>query len=420
MRFWSASALLLAVIAAGRARADGAFPDELQVFLPPATDSIVVATNFGMLRSLSGGPFVFVCEAAIGAGSNVGLYQARADGTVLAEAGLGLFHSADWGCGWSAAMGSVQGVYVYDAAMDPGSSPRALAIGVGTQSGETTIFPSDDEGATFGAATYTVAGALSGIELSAVTSGTAFAVGNAPPADAGVGAPFVLVSRDYGQTFPTRSDHPELTGQIARLAAVDPTAADTLYLRVSYTAYDEIWVSRDAGKTLQKLFTSSEPVSAFLAGPDGTLYAGTRNSGLYRAPATNPSGFALVNASVHPRCLGERDGTVYVCGDDFKDGFALGSSTDQGDTFIDVVRFDQISGLASCAEPDFAQTCAFAWQSVQRLFGIGDAGGTSADAGATPMSNSCGGCAVATDAGLPMLAVALAFLRSRRRHPPTR
>jgi len=390
----------LLLLGARPARADGAFPDELQLFLPAGTDRIVVSTNFGLLRSVAGGPFDFICEAAIGATGNVGLYQASADGTILAEAGQGLYRSSDWGCGWSAATGSVAGLYVYDAALDPTPSPNALAIGLTSDGGVTALYPSADEGASFTSPTLVIAGSLAGVEFSAVTPGTVFAVGNATAADGGTDVPFVSASADHGQSWPVRYDHPELAGRILRLAQVDPVAVDTLYLRVSYPTYDELWVSRDGGRTLQKLFAATEALSAFLAAADGTLYAGTRNGGLYSAPASAPGGFALVNGSVHPRCLGERGGTLYACGDDFKDGFALGSSGDRGRTFADVVRFDQIAGLASCpAEPAFAETCAFAWQTISRLFG--DAGTTGGTKG-----SSCGGCASGSDGawvlGLPL------------------
>jgi hypothetical protein len=405
---------LLVVLSAGTARADGAFPDELQVFLPPATSRIVVATNFGLLRATDGGPFEFICEAAIGATGNVGLYQAGGDGAMLAEASQGVYRSPDWGCGWSPAQGSVSGVYVYDAAFDPTSPQHVLAIGVGATAGTTAVYPSSDEGATFGAPTLTISGSLNGVEFSAVSPGTAFAVGNAAGADGGVGVPFIAVSGDEGQTWPTRYDHAELAGQVVRLAQVDPVAANTLYLRVSYPTYDELWVSRDSGNTLQKLFTASEPLSAFLSSADGTLYAGMRNAGLYSAPASSPSGFTSRNTAVHPRCLGERGGTLYVCGDNFVDGFALGASVDRGATFSDVVRFDQLAGLASCpAEPGFAATCAFAWQTIAQLFGIGDAG--VGDGGGKTPTSSCGGCASGGEGGWVFLLLLLRAVWSARR-----
>ena len=294
-----------------------------------------------------------------------------------------------------------------------------LAIAVTSSSGTTAVYPSDDEGASFAAATLTVPGSLNGIEVSSVTPGEVFAVGNGAT-DAGVGTPFIVSSSDRGQSWSQSLMHPELTGQLLRLAQLDRVAADTLYLRVSYPTYDELWVSRDGGKTMQKLFTAAEPLSAFLASADGSLYAGTRNGGLYEAPASAPAAFVLVNGSVHPRCLAERGGQLYACGDDFKDGFALGSSSDHGRTFSDVVRFDQIAGLASCpSEPAFAQTCAFAWQTISELFRGADAGSTTG-----AKSSSCGGCASGlvgpegTDLFLPGLL--LLWLRKRRTQPPRR
>jgi hypothetical protein len=416
MSSWRSLCLLTFLLAGRRAQADGAFPDELAVFLPPASNAVVVATNFGLLRSLDGGPVAFVCEAATGATRNVGPYQANLNGTMLAEAAEGLLRSVDWGCGWQPAGGSVSGLYVYDAAFDP-SSPRVLAIGLTADAGVGALYPSDDQGATFGQAATTVLGSFSGVEFSTVSPGTVFAVGNETSGDAGIGVPFVAMSADRGQTWPSFFAHPELSGLIVRLAQVDTTAGNTLYLRINAT-YDELWVSRDGGKTLQKLFTAPKPLSAFLAGADGTLYAGTRTNGLYRAPPSNPSSFVLVNTSVRPRCLAERGGLLYACSDDFSDGgFALGSSADQGTTFAAVVRFDQIAGLADCSEPSFAQTCGFAWQTIAALFGIGDGGAT--DGGGRVSGGSCGSCATGGgNLGLIALAAMAGWRRRRRNATP--
>src|SRR4029077_19852671 len=80
-RWVRSSAALVPLLLVGRAtpptaRADGAFPDELQVFLPASPPNrILLTTNFGLLRSDDDGQsFSYLCEPTVGTGNNISLY----------------------------------------------------------------------------------------------------------------------------------------------------------------------------------------------------------------------------------------------------------------------------------------------------------------------------------------------------------
>ncbi len=434
---------------AGIARADGAFPDELQVFLPGDHPSrILLATNFGLVESEDDGvSWTFVCEAQAGAAGNLGLYQMGPTDTLMSEYYGGVVRSGDLGCSWDNAGGSVApdaGLWVWDGAFDPLAPGHVLVLGQYGASGS-AVYPSTDDAVTFGAPVYSTPSSLTGIELSQSAPGVAYATGNELVSQTpdggtpryGFGAPFVLPGGDGGFSWGTPIDHPEIASELGTdagvkigLAEVDPKDPQTVYLRLTVepTGPDYLAVTHDAGKTVQILFKSPEAMSAFLVASDGTLYVGTRNGtgagGLFSAPpgGGTPS-FARVDQScpdggscdLHLRCLGERAGTIYACGDNWVDGFALGRSTDHGKTFQGLLQFVDIGGLSSCNGTDIQAVCGATWGALAQLFGI-DAGmpGVAPDAGsAAPTPRGCG-CSASGGGGLLALLGLVALGRRRR------
>jgi uncharacterized protein (TIGR03382 family) len=157
------------------------------------------------------------------------------------------------------------------------------------------------------------------------------------------------------------------------------------------------------------LYTLPEAMTAFLRAQDGTLYLGTKGTGLYAAsPGT--SNFAVRNP-LKVRCLGERAGLLYACGDNWADGFALGTSSDGGRTFHGLVTFAQIAGLAACSGTSISDACTRTWSALAQLFGID--GGTPDAGSGTPASKSGCGCQSA-GASLTLIP-AFAWLLTRRR-----
>ncbi|HZR08541.1 MAG TPA: hypothetical protein VFA79_08165, partial [Myxococcales bacterium] len=113
------------------ALADGAFPDELSVYLPTADPStIMLGTNFGLVTSHDGGKsWRFICELFItGSGADtVNYYKIGSDGSIIAITFVNLWRSSDGGCSWTRGGGSVASQDVLDAFIDPSDPTFVLA-----------------------------------------------------------------------------------------------------------------------------------------------------------------------------------------------------------------------------------------------------------------------------------------------------
>jgi hypothetical protein len=460
-RFVSARVTLLAIVggvsvgAPRSALADGAFPDEIQVFVPTDQPSdIIVAANFGLIESTNNGQsWLYVCEAQAGASGNVSLYQMGPTDTLLADSFSGLFRSSDLACSWTQSGGALAGnAYVWDAAFDPNAPGYVLALSnVPDAGGASAIYPSTDDGVTFGPPLYTTPANMTGIELSVSSPGLVYVTGNEPATDGGVtyyGNAFVLVGYDGGASWGTPIDHPELNAELAgdagpdagppdppliALAQVDPVDPQTAYFTLTLPNSNAYFlaVTHDGGKTLQILFQAPEPMSAFLRSSEGILYVGTRDltgqGGLFEAPLDGGP-FQVVHQAcadggipdsgscdLWVRALSERNGELYACGYNWApNDMALGDSSDHGVHFTSLMQFVDISALG-CPGTSIEATCGPTWVALQLLFGI-DAGSPAPDAGTVvpPSSGSCGGCGTA-EGGAALLALLALFAVRRKR-----
>jgi photosystem II stability/assembly factor-like uncharacterized protein len=427
---------LLLVGWTGVARANGAFPDEFSVHLPVGSPHrIFLGTNFGLIISEDdGATWRYVCEPyVVGASANAILYQLAPDGAMLAASLGSLTRSADDGCTWTHGGGTVSALNLTDFFVDPNDPTFVLAIAQSLNG--SAIYPSHDGGLTFGAALYSTPSFLTGVEISASIRGVVYATLSGASSDAGPSGSLLLRSPDYGATWISYPlDIP--VGTEARIAAVDPDDANTVYLRVLTSTTDALAITTDGGKTLGKpvVSISGTVLSAFLRASDGAIYVGTPGGDLYVRPV------GATNFTLRPgprlRCLGQRPGTsrIFACGDAFIDGFNLGYSDDGGQTFKPLLRFNEIppqqlvgpvprarlaiqtpsppeiSGPLTC--PPVPQACAAHWALLQTRLGIQpDAGPPVPDAGGgggSPRQQKSG-CS-STDGGTVALLGLMVFL----------
>jgi hypothetical protein len=426
-------AFVLAVAAwGGAAKANGAFPDEFSVHLPAdAPHRIFMGTNFGLVVSEDdGASWRYACEPyVVGAISNAILYQLAPDGTMFAASLGGLTRSSDRGCTWSRSGGMVAALSINDFFVDPNDATFILAIA--SSASGSGIYSSHDGGSTFGAALYTTADQLNGVEIARSERGVVYATA--------AGSKVTLLrSADFGTNWtPTDLNLP--AGTIARLAAVDPADANIVYLRLITSTTDSIAITTDGGKTVQPpaVRLSGTVFSSFLRAEDGTLYAGSPGGDLY-VRATGSTAFSR-RGGPHMRCLGQRPGSVQVfaCGDAFLDGFNLGYSDDAAQSFQPLALFPEggppvtfqlrgavsprvttparLSGLLNC--PQVQAACAAHWAALQQTLGItsADAGGSQSGGGTSTKSSSCGSAGVSEIAVIVLLAFALRQRRADRR-----
>ena len=417
--------LALALAVSGHARADGAFPDSAQIMVPAdLPHRVAIGTNFGLLVSEDdGASWSWICEQAIAPCARLYQMTAAPVDAVVAVSGTGLVILGDDLCGAASAAGPFLPTAVTDAFVDPSDARRVLAIALlvpGTGQGPYGILESHDGGLHF-ATIYQAPDNtfLSGVEIARSDPATVYA------ALGGFGAnplpPTILRSQDGGTSFASFDQSATLGDRSIAIAGVDPTDARRIFLRVTdrVAAQDSLGVSDDGGVTTRIALTlpAGTSMTAFLKRADGSIlvtgvvpkgsgacggYDLTGDGGAVGYLSTDGAAtFAPWPNVPHVRAMAERAGTLYVVANNFADGFAVGTSTDQGAHFTPILHFNQIGGPLAC--PRVQAACATAWTDLMKTFGIGDMG-----AGDMGGSGGGGGCAIAPRA--PWLGGAIAML----------
>jgi hypothetical protein len=381
---------------AGSARADGAFPDSMSLFLPAdRPQRMVVGTNFGLIVSDDGGAnWYLVCEQEIAA--NVIAYQMSAapDDRLYAATPGGLASSDDDGCSWHFATGELAGgnvIDVFPEATDP-ASVFAIATTTGSDgSAVEGVYQSTDGGRSFGAPPLFTAGtamSLTGVEKARAAPQTLYlTMLSYPP-------PTPLVASSSGNAPFAVVDESAFTSSTPYLAAVDPDDARVLYLRLRGQG-DALGISRDAGATIGTVLPLAGRMSALLRRADGTLLVGSSDQQSWRSDDGGYS-FTPWQGAPHVRALAERGGVLYVVASDVLDDFVVGRSADDGATWEPLLHFRDVRGPLPCG--DLPTVCAAPWAALQGLFNPGTSNAGS-DGGAAPppvnpmLRHGCG-CAV--------------------------
>src|SRR5262249_47688205 len=172
------------------------------------------------------------------------------------------------------------------------------------------------------------------------------------------GAPFVV------------ADETAFTTSMPYLAAVDPSDANTLYLRLRGQG-DALAISRDGGATLDPLFPLAGRMSALLRRANGTLLVGSSDKQSWRSVDGGHS-FAAWLEAPRVRALAERGQVLYVAADDLKDKFAVARSADEGAHWEPLLRFRDIRGPLACG--NLPTVCAGPWAALMALFNPSDGG----------------------------------------------
>jgi MYXO-CTERM domain-containing protein len=411
---------LCALLYAGAARANGAFPDSQSIMTPEARPhSIRLATNFGIISSDDDGQhWVWSCEQT--ETSNGSLYQIGAPpkNRLYAISSEGLAFSDNDSCGWGVATGAGANGLFFDAFADPTNPNRVLAAAstAGDAGISYVVLESSDGGTTFGTNRYTAAQGdnITGVEIArsapqtiyiAMTSGSTFLPKLARSTNGGTS----WQVEDLSAKLPTRTT-------LIRLIAVDPQDAGRVYLRTHSAAGDAFAVAVAGGSG----FTVTTPLTF----PDGILSAYARLASAtivlgavvgvdqvaYKSTDDGAT-FQPLPAPPSVRAMSARGGTLYVVADNVADGYAVGTSIDEGQTWQPLMRYDQIAAIqacvhAACQVDCMARAAVGQWddQFCAATAPAVDAGTPPADAGppppdAGPTDSGTGGSGGA-DAGL--------------------
>ncbi len=429
----------------GQARADGAVPGSLGILLP--TDKpreILLSTNFGLIISDDGGStWLWTCEQL--ATSKANAYALGPPPTAAGGPGdrfyalsplseVGLAFSDDGTCSWQSAGGMLVGEVVTDFFVDPSNPGRVLAAASAiNDAGDVepaSLYQSLDGGTTFDSTPLFVAPAnapIVGIEIARSDPNVIYL---AYYLTLTVGRDPVLVrSSDGGKNWTTLDVQAALGPNMVRIFAVDPADPDLVYLRVIASGSEIVAVTQDGGMTFaQPLTIPNGAATAFARLASGTVLVGARLNFAGDGGGASGAGYRstdggksfvpwILNPQPHIVGLAERvsgqQATLYLSGENYVDGWAIASSTDEGVTVTPVMSYDQVRGIKACAQQSCANTCNY--EEMQAVWTPDVCTGALLDAGTvTPPPPPAGsGCHCGAAGGdgpgdSPLLAFALA------------
>jgi photosystem II stability/assembly factor-like uncharacterized protein len=439
MRSLASKAGLVAALAgaavslvAGTAAANGRYPAAGLIALDPSDPQhIVVRATYGLLSTNDGGAtWTWLCEQSVGFSDNEDpMVAITKNGTLLAGVFKGLSVSKDRGCDWSFVGGDLTDRYVVDLSTEKNAPERAVAIasnGIGGGLFKTQVFETADNGATWTQAGVNLPDKFLGLSIDAAPSEPQriYLTGRfGSPDYKGV----VERTLDRGKTWESfditgaDSNHPPY------LSAIDPSDPNVLYVRLDAAEADALVVSKDGGATWTQVFQKTGSLLGFALSPDGKKVAvGGDKDGLWIAP-TDTFTFTKV-ASIRVKCLLWTPDSLYACADEFKDGFQVGVSTNEGKTFTPFQHLQEVCPLECPDGTKTAAECPKQWGAVSLTInaqpcGEAPSGGSSTGnggAGGGSGGGNDGGCHIggggaAGGALLLGAAAALAMARRRRR-----
>lgn len=412
----SAAAIVSLLGSIRPARADGAFPDSLNVLVPADRPRfIALTTNFGLIMSKdAGASWTWVCEGRSTSCSMLYSVSAPPADRLFAVSADTLVYSDDDACDWKVSSGAVSSGGVVDAFPLAQDAARVLAIvspnGVGAQT-TYTVVSSSNGGVSFDALLFTAS-------AGDVVTGVEAARGDAQHLYATLGrgehyAPAISVSEDGGAHWRTIDLSPQLPQAGLRLIAVDRTNPSRVFLRVWMTDAEAFAVFDATNETLTTTLTfPSGLMTAFVQTDEGPLIAAGRLNVAASVHRSLDGGatWQEIQGAPHLRALAERAGELYGAADDVADGFALAVSSDLGLSFKPLLRFADVGSIAACVRDQCQETCK-----SEVALGLWPASMCTAAPEAKPKSSSSG-CAIAAAprASIVALGLALVMLLARR------
>lgn len=431
------TALLLGLLCASTARANGAFPAVSQLVADPADPAhLVLRSNFGLLVTQDRGKsWDWVCEASVGYADIEPPIALLADGTTIVGLPTGIARSSAAECDFSA--GSGIAAYVADVTRVPNAAGQAAAVSV-DGAGSSQVWHTLDGGQSWSAWGNPLSGVYGAtLDMAADPAQTLYVSG---VVEAGAVSGVLARSTDRGQSWAS-FDVPGVNNVSAPyIAAVSASDANTVFVRLS-GAPGHLLVTHDGGQHFVSLLDFAGPIEGFALSPDGrfALAAGPVD-GVWRA-STATLRFERLPCA-HVRCLSWSEGGLFACADEDQAGFVVGESEDSGLSFQPRLHLPCVRGPLACgSESSVARACSTAWPMLLEQLGTvcpaagaptpsaDCANGGSADANAEPPSGESGtsaglrpggtsGCTLSTRSGGPwqLLAVLVtAFALTRRR-----
>ncbi|HEY7375594.1 MAG TPA: sialidase family protein [Polyangia bacterium] len=360
-RRWLINAFL-AVAALGApatARANGAFPDSESIITPAdRPQDILLVTNFGLVTSSDDGKtWLWSCEQD---GNSLGaFYQLTPlpQNRLFTVSTQKLAFSDDRSCGWQTAGGAVAGQSITDAYLDTVSGTRVFAIAVSNQ--VYSLYQSTDSGGTFAPALYQapMSQIMSGVESARSDPNVVYLAMRST-----AGAPLLARSSDGGAHFTVNDLSADLGSGLLRIIAVDPGDANRVLLSFLGSADQSIALTTDGGMSVTKPVTINGNFNSYTRLPSGTILIGAMVDfssvpGLFRSHDGGAS-FEMVASPPGIRALSQRNGLVYAAADNFGDGYAIGTSADEGSTWQGLMTYADIKAINPCLKTTCQDVCS--------------------------------------------------------------
>jgi MYXO-CTERM domain-containing protein len=371
--------LALTSVVTPSAEAHGRFPELGRISFHPTNDDIyLVRGTFGLVLTRDGGAtFRWICPTVFsGRWTEDPAITIAEDGSFVVGIFDGLSRSPDDGCSWTMPSADLTEEVVIDVTRTADATRLfALQSSGGVDNG---LWSSTDSGATWAATNPAIDPILfETIEVAPSDPMKVYLTGAYPPSVDMPRRPFVYASADGGVTFDSVAFTDFRDGdRNVYLLGVDPLDPDRLFILVRATMDDRVYESTDAGQTFDEIFTVPT-LDGFAWSDDGmTVWIGSgTNTTLYRS-TNGGSTFDVLRDDISVSCLGVRGDELFVCADNFADGFALGSSTDDGVTIDPVFVLADIGGLVECsADADTPTVCTDELDDLARDLGLAGDGG---------------------------------------------
>ena len=356
------------------AHAHGRSPETYQVLVDPADSArIAVANSFGLALSSNGGQtWRWVCRQAL----QVALIEDPPfvfanNGSLVGAVFDGIIRSESDGCEWTFPASDLERVVVTDVKRNPNGELFAVqSSGGGVPNG---LYRADATGTTWTAVTPEVDTILLEDIAIAPSQPTRVYLNAVRPriVEEDVRTAFVYRSDDGGETFSKMEFSFGADERNTELLAVSPVSPDTVYMRVvasgdAPTKFDRLVRSEDGGETWTTLLEVPNLQGFAISDNGDELWvAGQRRPalpGMDGQPVPLPQGlwhsddsgetFAHIDTNLSLSCLNLDRDVLWACASDAADGFAVGRSTDGGETFEAVMRYVDLAGPVECAESD--------------------------------------------------------------------
>jgi hypothetical protein len=359
-------ALLLSLLCASSARANGAFPEVSQLVADPTDKAhLVLRSNFGLLTTHDQGQnWDLVCEAGVGYVDIDPPIAVLADGTTIAGLPTGIARSSNAECEF--ALGSGLTAYVADVTRVPDAALQAAAVSVDSDSSSSQVWRTLDDGRSWSAWGTPLSGVYAAtLDVASDAQHTIYVSG---VVEQGSVSGVLARSADGGQSW-KRFDVPGVSNvSEPYIAAIASNDSDTVYVRLSGSP-GHLLVTHDGGQHFDTLLDFAGPMDGFALSPDGQFaLAAGRVDGVWRAPTASPRFARLSCAPL--RCLSWTESGLFACADELEAGFVIGKSADSGRSFQPLLHLPCVRGPLACdGESSVAQACSDAWPMISEQLG---------------------------------------------------